>query len=82
MKFTNWQNVNYDHLDRTGKYLHGHGVIPSGTTVQFVADGDRGTVIHGNSERSLVSYKPDPATGCSEARDWFDNSELRVPVLS
>lgn len=65
--------------DSTKRYESNYapGVIPSDTIVKFV-DGDTGRVINGNSSRSLVSYRPDRRTGMSEARDWFDNADLRI----
>ncbi len=74
--FTKWdENENYDHLD--SRYHHARGTIPVGVVVQF-ADGSTGRVLQGNSNRSLVSYRPSKSSGCSEARDWFDNKELRL----
>ena len=79
MKFTNWDaNTNYDHLDKTQKFLHAYGVIPAKTRVKFHADGDIGTVIHSNSERSLVSHASSQS-GCTE-QHWYKNSELQVPT--
>ena len=80
MKFVDWQeDSDYNYLHGAGKYHYGAGAIPEGTTVQFRSDDDTGTVILGNSERSLISYRPVPEAGCSEAREWFQNSDLRVP---
>ncbi len=80
-KFTDWKhNADYNDLDKSGGYQYAAGVIPVGVTVKFKADGTKGTVIHSNTERCLVSYRPSPLTGCTEARDWFYNSELRVPA--
>jgi hypothetical protein len=81
--FQEWQpDGDYNYLHTAAKYIYGTGWIPEGTTVQFKADNDRGVIIHGNSERSLVSYKADRLTGMSETRDWFLNSDLRVPSRS
>lgn len=55
------------------------GHIPVGTRVRFV-DGDTGRVIQGNAERSLVAYSPDRLAGVTEAREWFDNSALRLAI--
>lgn len=79
--FTDWSpDGDYNYLHTADKYHYGAGWIPEGTVVQFVADNDLGYVVLGNGERSLVSYKPDRLTGMSEARDWFPNDQLRVPV--
>lgn len=80
-KFVDWKpNGDYNYLHTAGKYHYGVGWIPEGTTVQFKSDSTKGTIVHGNSERSLVSYRADRRTGMSEARDWFENSLLRVPA--
>lgn len=79
--FTDWSpDGDYNYLHTTGKYLYGTGWIPENTTVQFIADNTMGYVVHGNSERSLISYKADRLTGMSETRDWLPNEQLRVPV--
>jgi hypothetical protein len=55
-----------------------HG-LPAGARVQL-SDGKHGHVVAGNPDRSLVAYSADRITGCLEARDWFDNSTLRVRI--
>ena len=71
MKFSKWDSSKKyaDHL--------APGWLPGGTTVKF-SDGSLGRTIHGNGERSLVSYTPDKRSGMSEALDWFQNSELLI----
>lgn len=78
MKFVSWSSdTNYDHLDKSGKYLHATGVIPSGTQVKHVNDlSDVGTVINSNIERSLVQFR---ATGGGVDRSWYANNQLLIP---
>jgi hypothetical protein len=71
MKFHKW-NANKKYAEHLAP-----GWLPDGTTVKF-SDGSLGRTIHGNGERSLVSYVPDKLTGMSEARDWFSNTSLLI----
>jgi len=64
----------YDHLSQKGDFTHAMGRIPDGATVKF-SDGGLGTVITGNSQRSLVEHG---AGGGMWERAWYDNAILRV----
>lgn len=80
MAFKKWNSrQDYSYLDASGRYEYALGAIPEGTTVKF-SDGDMGSVVNGNNERSLVSYRPAPESGFSEARDWFNNRDLEVEI--
>lgn len=79
MNYQNWDaDKNYDHLDNKGEFSHAAGVIPTGTQVKFHADGDIGTVVHSNSEKSLISHAGSQP-GTTE-RNWYKNSEVQVPT--
>ena len=53
------------------------GHIPTGWHVRF-SDNSIGRVVHGNAERSLVTYRPARESGATEAHDWFSNATLEV----
>lgn len=77
MAWEKWQFKNYDHLDKTGKYHHAHGQLPTGAKVKFT-DGTEGTVINSNAEKSLISHAAPRGSGAQEERAWYKNSILLV----